>query len=56
MVWNLFNHHTNANQLWDDALNQTPGRVGLEIGRPPEVSVTYFRDWLANDGAPFWPL
>jgi aryl sulfotransferase len=55
-MWSLFNHHSTANQLWYDALNQTPGRVGPEIGRPPEDPVTYFRDWLANDGAPFWSV
>ena len=53
-MWSLFNHHFTANQLRYDALNLTLGRVGPEIGRPPEDPVTYFRDWLANDGAPFW--
>jgi aryl sulfotransferase len=55
MMWSLHNHHLNANQLWYDALNQTPGRVGPEIGRPPADPATYFREWLADDGAPFWP-
>lgn len=54
VLWSLFNHHSTANQLWYDALNRTPGRVGPEIGPPDEDPVTYFRNWLANDGAPFW--
>ena len=54
VVWSLFNHHASANQLWYDALNKTPGLVGPEIGPPPDDPVTYFRYWLANDGAPFW--
>ncbi len=54
VMWSLHNHHLNANQLWYDALNNTPGRVGPEIGRPPEDPVIYFRDWLEGDGAPFW--
>ena len=36
VVWSLYNHHANANQLWYDALNETPGRVGLPIERPTE--------------------
>ena len=54
VMWSMFNHHSTANQLWYDALNKTPGLVGPEIGQPPADPVTYFRDWLANDGAPFW--
>lgn len=54
VMWSLYNHHLNANQLWYDALNNTPNRVGPEIGRPPEDPVVYFRDWLEGDGAPFW--
>jgi aryl sulfotransferase len=54
MMWSMHNHHINANQLWYDALNNTPDRVGPEIGRPPEDPVAYFRDWLERDGHPFW--
>ena len=54
VVWSLFNHHANANQLWYDALNETPGRVGPPIERPPEDIRQYWRDWLARDGYPFW--
>ena len=55
MVWSLHNHHIRANDHWYGALNDTPGRVGPPIGRPnPDVG-QYFRDWLAQDGAPFWP-
>ena len=56
VMWSMHNHHLNANQLWYDALNQTPGRVGPEIERPSPDPVEYFRHWLANDGAPFWPF
>jgi aryl sulfotransferase len=54
VVWSLYNHHANANQLWYDALNETPGRVGLPIERPPEDIREYWRDWMARDGYPFW--
>lgn len=54
MVWSLYNHHVHANEHWYGALNNTPGRVGPPIGPPPDDVVTYFRDWLAKDGFPFW--
>ena len=54
VVWSLYNHHANANQLWYDALNETPGRVGPPIERPTEDLRQYWNDWLARDGFPFW--
>lgn len=56
VVWSMFNHHINANALWYQALNDTPGRVGPPIEPPPNDIRQYFRDWLANDGHPFWPF
>ena len=56
VVWSLYNHHTNANDDWYRALNETPGRVGPPIGRPGSDVRQYFRDWLERDGHPFWPL
>lgn len=55
VIWSLFNHHTTANGMWYDALNNTPGRVGPEIGTPPANVGEYFEHWLDNDGDPFWP-
>lgn len=54
VVWSLHNHHLNANQRWYEALNDTPGRVGPPIGQPPEDVREYWRNWLRNDGFPFW--
>ncbi len=56
VVWSLYNHHANANQLWYEALNDSPGRVGPPIAPPPESIQQYFRDWLDQDGYPFWSL
>ena len=56
VVWSMYNHHINANQLWYDALNNTPGRVGPPIEPPPADIVQYWRDWLDKDGYPFWPF
>ncbi|NKB87002.1 MAG: sulfotransferase domain-containing protein [Acidobacteria bacterium] len=56
VVWSMFNHHVNANDLWYDALNNTPGRVGPPIEAPPADVRQYWRDWLDQDGHPFWPF
>ena len=51
----MYNHHANANDVWYDALNNTPGRVGPAIERAPDSIRQYFLDWMAKDGHPFWP-
>ncbi|ASC72939.1 Sulfotransferase domain protein [Halomicronema hongdechloris C2206] len=56
VVWSLYNHHANGNEAFYDALNNTPGRVGPALEKPSESVVQYFRDWLDNDGYPFWPF
>jgi aryl sulfotransferase len=56
VVWSMYNHHANANQLWYEALNDTPGRVGPPIDPPPDDIRQYWRDWLDRDGHPFWPF
>ena len=56
VVWSMYNHHINANQFWYEALNDTPGRVGPPIEPPPDDVKTYFEEWLAKDGHPFWPF
>ncbi len=56
VMWSMYNHHSKANDLWYDALNNTPGRVGPPIDPPPADPVEYFNTWLARDGYPFWPF
>lgn len=56
VVWSLYNHHVNANELWYRALNDTPGRVGPPIEPPQGTVAEYFAHWLDHDGAPFWPF
>lgn len=56
VLWSMYNHHINANALWYEALNDTPGRVGPPIKPPPDSILQYFDDWLARDGHPFWPF
>ncbi len=54
VVWSLYNHHANANDTWYLALNDTPGRIGPPIERPPSDIRKYWHDWLERDGYPFW--
>jgi aryl sulfotransferase len=56
VVWSLYNHHARANETWYGALNDTPGRVGPPLPRPPDSVPQYFREWLDGDGYPFWPF
>lgn len=55
VVWSLYNHHANANEKWYQTLNNTPGRVGPPIEKPPLSIRQYFEDWLKKNGYPFWP-
>jgi len=54
VVWSLYNHHANGNELFYQLINETPGRVGPKLERPTADIVQYFREWLDKDGYPFW--
>ena len=54
VVWSFYNHHANANETWYALLNDTPGRVGPPIERPPADIRQYWHEWLDRDGFPFW--
>lgn len=54
VVWSLYNHHANANALWYQVLNDTPGRIGPPIEKPSASIRDYFLEWLERDGYPFW--
>jgi len=54
VLWSLYNHHANANALFYELLNETPGRVGPPIGPPDPDIRRYFLHWLETDGQPFW--
>jgi aryl sulfotransferase len=56
VVWSMYNHHANANAGWYEALNDTPGRIGPPIDRPPADIRQYWFDWMQGDGHPFWPF
>jgi len=54
VVWSLHNHFFHGNDALYAALNDTPGRVGPPIDRPPADVREYFLTWLENDGWPMW--
>jgi aryl sulfotransferase len=54
VVWSLYNHFIKAKPEIYDMLNNTPGRVGPEIGRPPASVHEYYKQWFAGDGFPLW--
>lgn len=54
VMWSMYNHHANANDLWYQLLNDTPERVGPPIDKPVESITQYFSEWLDKDGFPFW--
>lgn len=56
VAWSLYNHHLNANDVLYQALNDTPGRVGPPLEKPVGDVVQYYRNWIDNDGYPFWPF
>ncbi len=56
VLWSMYNHHASANDVWYDALNNTPGLVGPPIEKPPSSITQYYNEWLDGDGHPFWPF
>lgn len=55
VAWSLHNHHKIGSEIWYQALNETPGRVGPPVERfSGQNVVDYYRRWLNEDGAPFW--
>jgi aryl sulfotransferase len=51
----LHHHHACGNALWYQRLNSGPADLGPPMTPPDPDPAGYFRGWLANDGAPFWP-
>ena len=56
VLWSMYHHHATANDAWYEALNNTPGRVGPPIEKPPSSITRYYHDWLDQNGHPWWPF
>jgi aryl sulfotransferase len=47
VAWSFYNHWEKANATFYDALNNTPGLVGLPVGKPSATAHQYFvEEWL----------
>jgi aryl sulfotransferase len=58
-LWSLHNHNYNATPVFYGIMNDTPGRVGPALQRPPADPRQYFLDFVDNDendsiAIPFW--
>jgi len=56
ILWSLYNHHANANEMFYEVINNTPGRVGPPLEKPSLSIRQYFHRWLDQDSYPFWSL
>ena len=56
VMMSMYNHHANFAPVAFELLNDTPGRVGPPLPPADPDPRRYFRTWLDNDGAPFWPF
>jgi aryl sulfotransferase len=54
VLWSLYNHHSNATDDMYKALNDSPGRIGPPLERPPDDIREYWHTWMARDGFPYW--
>ncbi len=50
----MYNHLASGNEAFYEMINDTPGRVGPPLERPPESIRDFFLTWLERDGYPFW--
>ena len=54
--WGGGGGHASANDEWYRMLNQTPGLVGPPMSPPHQSILQYWRDWIDQDGYPWWPF
>jgi aryl sulfotransferase len=58
VVWSMYHHLASGNEAFYQMINDTPGRVGPPLERPPESIREFFLTWLDRDGYPllsWWP-
>ena len=55
VLWSLYNHHRKFKKDVIRSIDGAPWRVGPPLGDAPASVLHYFRNWLAHDGAPWWP-
>jgi aryl sulfotransferase len=55
VVWSLFNHFQRLTPTWYEMI-RVRKRFGAIPAGPPNDFRAFFRQWLAEDGYPFWPF
>lgn len=56
IAWSMHNHANNLVPEIYSMLNDAPGLVGPPLSRPERDILAFFRQWLDEDGHPFWSL
>lgn len=54
VAWSLHNHLFYGTDEFYGLINDTPGRVGPALDRPPADIRRFFLAWLERDGYPLW--
>lgn len=54
VLWSMYNHMARASDLFYMMINDSPGRVGPPLDRPPASARQYFLEWLDGNGFPMW--
>ena len=55
VLWSLYNHHLNFKKEVIQSIDDVPWRIGPPLGNAPTSVFQYYRDWLSEDGYPWWP-
>lgn len=56
VVWSFYPHLMNYAQGLIDGIHSAPHRDWPDWRRPTTDIRTFYRHWLENDGAPYWPF
>ena len=56
VMWSMYNHTARATDFFYQMINDSPGRVGPPLDRPPASTRQYFLEWLDGNGFPWWPF
>ncbi len=56
VMWSMYNHTARATDFFYQMINDSPGRVGPPLDRPPASTRQYFLEWLDGNGFPLWPF
>ncbi|MBO9671055.1 MAG: sulfotransferase domain-containing protein [Sphingobium sp.] len=56
LVWSLHRFHSNFRPLYLELLNNSRAEMGREFQPADPDIARYYRNWLEQDGEPFWPF